>query len=684
MPTLIRSSDIVRLAGLRSASAVSNWRRRPGLDFPKPVAGTSSRPLFDVDEVVAWLKAHDPQRYAALDASAGDQWLLSSFDAIAARSGAEAAIDICLAVLCSVGAENGARVATAFEPTLAGLAGRLSELVEAGAPAGMASLLRDVDETPELDDEIERLLDSARKARGSDLVNLANAVLRRQVRAYARAGGRSGSVDSPLSHLLASLARGRALKDAPTGPPLPAAIPEILAALGISKTKVASVADPACGIGEALLRIARKKSPTQLIASDSDPAAVARLSARLFLEGRAASIEVRGLDDGGALEPVDVVVCEPPLGRSLAVSPTDPRWSFGLPLGAAAEFAWIEDAIARLAPSGRAFVVTSLDTATSTAQASVGIRRQLVGRRCVAGVVSLPAGASSASASACLLWVLGPLGSTDEVAFVDVVIDEAGAARVSSRRVSGARLLEDPRCRLAPRLWVDDQAADAEDAVSRRARALASARAVVDGLCAKLLTLPEATPARSGHVVTVKELQAAKALRIVHITHRSEGENGTEIIESRALSSLESNRAMHGDIARAISARQNEARPQCTQPRDVLIALSSAPIAVVDATGGHGAGRGVLVVRVDEKVLDPDYFALCIKGTWNARFAHGGTAKSALLEFEIPALSLEEQRAFVSEIASVGALEKELQSAQAALAEARRASLDSLGRGENA
>jgi len=49
----VTAADIARLAGVTRA-AVSNWRRRHE-DFPAPVAGTPSSPLFSLAEIRAWL-----------------------------------------------------------------------------------------------------------------------------------------------------------------------------------------------------------------------------------------------------------------------------------------------------------------------------------------------------------------------------------------------------------------------------------------------------------------------------------------------------------------------------------------------------------------------------------------------------------------------------------------------------
>lgn len=62
----VTAADIARLAGVRRA-AVSNWRRRHD-DFPRPVGGTASSPLFSLPEVQAWLAGRGrPVELAPID-----------------------------------------------------------------------------------------------------------------------------------------------------------------------------------------------------------------------------------------------------------------------------------------------------------------------------------------------------------------------------------------------------------------------------------------------------------------------------------------------------------------------------------------------------------------------------------------------------------------------------------------
>src|SRR3954451_11291080 len=59
MEATVSAADIARLTGYGRA-AVSNWRRRHD-DFPAPVGGTASSPLFALSQVETWLEAQGKQ-----------------------------------------------------------------------------------------------------------------------------------------------------------------------------------------------------------------------------------------------------------------------------------------------------------------------------------------------------------------------------------------------------------------------------------------------------------------------------------------------------------------------------------------------------------------------------------------------------------------------------------------------
>ncbi|UMP03200.1 N-6 DNA methylase [Amycolatopsis sp. EV170708-02-1] len=63
----VTAADIARIAGVGRA-AVSNWRRRYG-DFPPPVGGTASSPLFSLFAIESWLR----ERGKPVEISLGDR-----------------------------------------------------------------------------------------------------------------------------------------------------------------------------------------------------------------------------------------------------------------------------------------------------------------------------------------------------------------------------------------------------------------------------------------------------------------------------------------------------------------------------------------------------------------------------------------------------------------------------------
>ncbi|GII57725.1 SAM-dependent methyltransferase [Planotetraspora thailandica] len=86
----VASGDIARLAGVGRA-AVSNWRRRFP-DFPEPVGGTSSNPLFSLSQVETWLRGQgkleelpeDERVWQQIRNSADDLQLASLVSSVAA------------------------------------------------------------------------------------------------------------------------------------------------------------------------------------------------------------------------------------------------------------------------------------------------------------------------------------------------------------------------------------------------------------------------------------------------------------------------------------------------------------------------------------------------------------------------------------------------------------------------
>ncbi|MEH0518034.1 N-6 DNA methylase [Streptomyces stelliscabiei] len=150
---LVTGSEIARLAGVTRA-AVSNWRRRYD-DFPTPVGGGATSPLFDLAEVQAWLDGQrkgqevsvEVRLWQALRGSYGDDMLGGLVDVAALLTEGEAP-----------------------EGLSADVVRLVRELAESGGAAEAAGVLA------------ERFTDSVRRA-GSDQVTSPRVV--RAVRRFA-------------------------------------------------------------------------------------------------------------------------------------------------------------------------------------------------------------------------------------------------------------------------------------------------------------------------------------------------------------------------------------------------------------------------------------------------------------------------------------------------------------------
>lgn len=680
MATLIRSSDVVRIAGLRSAAAVSNWRRRPGLDFPAPVAGTASRPLFDADEVVAWLRAHDPARYADLTADEGDQWLLSAFDGLAAEIGAERSVDVCFDVLCAMRAArldaSRAKAFAALPATLGALARFAAESALPGTGEDLLALVDEAERDAALFARAAALIEAAKKAGDADPAELSRALLDRAVRSLPRSGAEFGAVDSPVSHLLACLATGRALKDAPARSSLAERIPELLETLALPRVRIRRVEDPAAGLGETLLRIAQGKAKREVKGYERSARHVGILAKRLYVEGVAGEASLGDIVDAAPTGTADLVVVEPPFGTRLAVVPTDPRWAFGVPRGAASEFAWIEDAIARLAPGGRALVVTPVAALNAPSAPAVAIRRSLVQRGCVRAIIALPGRLYRHSSAETAIWVLERPGAVAATALVDLSIAEGGAA-IPVERIGVERLVEDLRVRLSPKLWIGARES-AGDPRPKAVEALEALGASASGLVSALGALKGAPARGATHLVTIRELESSRAIRFARTDERAEDECVDVISASDVRTAAAASDAL-GECDRAASAQIEQSINGLTESDDVLLAIDGEPAALVDETGGHAIGTDVRVLRADPKALDPKFLAVCLAGEWNRRFLVGGTVSNAALgDFEIPALPLEAQREWVARLDEFDAARQAAASVTQAASEARRAALDVL------
>ncbi|WP_241028615.1 N-6 DNA methylase [Streptomyces verrucosisporus] len=394
----VTAAEISRIAGVTRAT-VSNWRRRHE-SFPAPSGGTDSSPLYDLEEVRAWLASRG-QHTAATPSGELRTTLRLREPAGAGTS------DLLLLVLAAARRPAG---------DLAGLLALPdADLVERAndAAAGVADVVPGTEPVrfTAADTTVLRALllcvrdESAQTALG--------VLAERELEDSAASG--AYRTPAPLADLLARLVPG----------------------------SPARVLDPACGSGT-LLSAAATRGARELYGQDSLPVQARRTAVGLTLTaGQGTDVTVRTGDslraDAFPDLTVDAVLCNPPYGDrdwghdELAY---DPRWAYGFPPRAESELAWVQHALAHLSPGGHAVLL--LPPATAGRASGRRVRAELVRSGALRAVIALPAGASVPLHVGLQVWVLrrpepgGP--ERRSVLFVDTAADTTiGTATARTR-----------------------------------------------------------------------------------------------------------------------------------------------------------------------------------------------------------------------------------------------------------
>lgn len=123
------------------------------------------------------------------------------------------------------------------------------------------------------------------------------------------------------------------------------------------------------------------------------------------------------------------VLLNPPFNAKemLTRARADESWTFGPPPSYNDNYAWLQYAIASLAPGGRAAVLMPNQAGVSPDRYEHGIRREMVKRGAVEAVIALPPQLFSSTDVAVTLWILRPpTGHPARILFVD-------AARMGKR-----------------------------------------------------------------------------------------------------------------------------------------------------------------------------------------------------------------------------------------------------------
>lgn len=658
---LLSPSDIADFAGVRRP-VVSNWRRRHA-DFPPAVAGSEAKPLFARDAVIAWLRQRG---HKIEDGDAGGQvWF--ALNALRDRVRMEDAADfvMLIATLKCVNPATFERVVRTH-PAEQGVALReaVSELRKA---PGLQDLREPSTGLLELQPSLSLVVEAIAGARDRDLAAAIDAVLERLSRSQIKGGAESGFVGSRTSALLASL-------------------------VGDGD---GSVYDPACGIANVLIQISEGGTVRQLVGSDINRDALRVGAQRALLHGVSVHLVAGDVLMSDPLPDLraDVVVAEPPFGMawdpSLATS--DPRFAFGVPPRMASDLAWVQHAIAHLAPNGRAFVLTypgALFRAGSERQ----IRANLLSAGCVEAVVALPPKMLPHTSIGPALWVLRPRTDPGEVLLVDAsdvhvdhVADKVatwlgragsppGEPDVPHAVIPVVELLA-AGAALAPARWVGEQSVDESsiaDSFARGASALArTLRMIADSSLAfdELADIPES------RIATVRELIETGVVEL-QLGRLDRARNLDPAAEARIVRAADINN-------RRLPASGGLPAPagiDLTEPGDVLVTTMNEVRAVVDESGGHLASTGVDRLRIlDPESVTADYLAAALTGPWNSRLHAGTTIQRApIRDLEVPLIPASDQRKVIQALGTVGALRELSQQLDGQTHETQRSILEAL------
>jgi hypothetical protein len=661
---LVAPSDIAELAGV-SRAAVSNWRKRHD-DFPKPVGGTVAQPLFSRTDVEDWLMTHGRTRQRP---AADGLQVLAVVNRFRDEVSAGKARSLVLALLCARNLADGTdtnvlrqaagqgRLLQELDIVAKRRGGHWPELVTAGlhGPTHPDSHRTDTRATERL---AEALFDVIFDIAVEDLEAVSDLVLERAAGNEGRLGAVHGAVGTRLAKLLAQA----------------------------GATASETVYDPACGIGEALLKSWQRnpnRARLRLVGADVDGEYVRICRQRCFLYGAKATIEQADVlqEDPHPGLYADVVIAEPPFGDKMprGFSVTDPRWALaGPPPPNNSETAWLQHAITHLAPSGRGFVLTSATTTVATSAAR--IRRALVEQGCVEAVVALPRRFLTHTAVPTALWVLRephPTSWSGTVTLLDASgldprreknfplldwltsADSRLDAGLRRRSIPIGEILSDDRVNLDARYW-NQSTVDPGELAERYHRAAATLSQAFAALHHQKSLTVQQFPT-GGHPVSVRELERIGVLSILR-TPTKRGRDGDaapgedpRVVTSQMiidglpeppnLPSLRTSAVDNfaDDDPRAID-------DGVTHPGDILVVTRPTVTAVVDETGGRMPGPGVIRLRPDQRI-DPHYVAECLRGSWNRQVeTSADTPAGGIRKLEIPLIPLGDQERLVAAV----------------------------------
>ncbi|MGW0507054.1 HsdM family class I SAM-dependent methyltransferase [Micromonospora sp. NPDC003241] len=680
--TTLTASGIARLANVGRA-AVSNWRRRYA-DFPTPVGGSPASPSFDAREVENWLRRHGRLHQASTDELAWrhieSHQPAAQISDVLAIAGALLLVRAEQAPATSAGLPTPKQLVTRLRTLDPDLARMVDTVLPKQWTAPLSTLLSTVDKL------------GAEQGAESAFEYLHN----RYVSSAHSMSGLAGTPDTVAEVMLALAGQGDRTFDFTSG----------------TGSILRMAADQALTRGTA----------THCYAQEINPQYALITMLRLWL------LHLRARRDTGDAQPpvvhvgdslladalpdlrADVVVANFPFGvhewghDRLAY---DPRWTYGLPPRTEPELAWVQHALAHLAPGGTAVVL--MPPAAASRPAGRRVRAELIRRGTLRAVVALPAGLMPPTAIGLHIWVLtqpdphqpppGDLLMVDATATTDRPLTDTVHTAWSAYRSHEHAQMPGVH-RAVPVIDILDDQVDltpqrhlphANDLTTDPAQVIARV-SEFDHLLDKLRRgLPAVRTAADAPLRAAPQADIADLIRsgsiIVHhapTRSRSTGATATAVILTAA--DILSGGPATGTVTRTAD---DEPGPEVRQG-DILVPIIGRRINARVATPeqiGAELGPGTQLIRVDTARFDPWFIAGVISRTDNVRIAGratntgNGALRIDIRRLSIPVMALEQQHAYGQAFRQLVEFRTTLEQASAAGATLAREISDALTSG---
>ncbi|WP_144118323.1 N-6 DNA methylase [Catellatospora sichuanensis] len=623
----VAAYDIARLAGVGKA-AVSNWRRRYP-DFPKPVGGTATSPLYLLSDVEAWLTEHG-RTFEVQPADRVWQQIRGTIDDLQLGD-----LLGCVGAVLTLRERSSRTWQSLAKLPDRDLSRRLTPAIREHLPELPGSLPQTWD-----DAWLTVVRATTEAAHHQDARQVFEFLYSRYAEVHSR---RLSTTAGPLAELMVAFA-------------------------GMGH---GAVADPACGTG-GLLLAARAAGATRLLGQEVDGVLAQIAAARLMLADTPARVAVGDTLTADAFtgEIVDAIVCDPPFAErawGYEELVNDPRWEYGLPPRGESELAWVQHCLARVKPGGYAVVL--MPAAAANRRAGRRIRSNLLRSGALRAVIA--AGGSTTVAAPQDLWVLqrpSPQQPPRSHLLLVDMADDAAAARAAwetfcadpaAMMPAGALAvpvidLLDEDVDVGPRRRVVRAGPSAHDMHFAEVRAALAD--TLQRLPASLPALTSAVEALPSATATLAEL-AKTGMVSIHQAPLKTSEDGPDTLLNAR------------DVRRGTEpSGRGIAMPGSViiRPDDVVISLSSRePAARVVAAGGALLGPQLLLVRVDKQRLDPYFLAGFLLAALREPAARGAgsSSRSDAYRLAVPRLTLAEQRPYGAAFKQLMAFEDTLHEA---------------------